>query len=175
MTAPTTYQESFELARRAIRHGDGLSIETDAGEFPYWGTEIEQLMDELAPGEPFQVKALLFAPADDDKGHAWTITRDHLADPDQRGDKWRTGPGAATARQLAMLPAGAPPAEGYERHVFRMYDDDGELYYTGRAIFRPDDHMALEDALPAPLLDFGAPAAGCTRITWDGHPDWECS
>ena len=132
-------------------------------------------MDELAPGEPFDVKAVLIAPEDDDKGHAWTITRDHLADPDQTGDKWRTGPGAATARELAMLPAGAPLAEGYERHVFRMYDDDGELYYTGRGIFRPDDHMALEDALPAPLLDFGAPAAGCTRITWDGHPDWECS
>lgn len=41
---------------------------------------------------------------------------------------------------------------------FKMYDDDGELYYEGR-YSGPDD-----ECLFGPLNDYGTPNAGCTEI-----------
>lgn len=172
---PTTYQDAFTFARRAIKRGNGLIIEINEGEATYWGCELEQFMDELAPGEPFFVKAVLSAPAGEDaEGYAWLITRDHLAAADQSGDAWCTGPREVSNRQLAMLAVGAPLMDGYERHVFRMYDGDGTLYYTGRAIFRTAKKPELDCALVAPLVDFGTPGAGAVTIRWQGHPEWEC-
>lgn len=46
---------------------------------------------------------------------------------------------------------------------FRMYDDDGELYYSGRIIIA--DYADGEAAF-APLDDFGTPNAGCTEIRY---------
>lgn len=46
-------------------------------------------------------------------------------------------------------------------HKFRMFDDDGCLYYEG---FFVGDHCT-EDAF-APLDDYGTPNAGCTRIDY---------
>lgn len=49
---------------------------------------------------------------------------------------------------------------------FRMYDDDGILYYEGRA----DEDTSFE-----PLDDFGMPNAGCTYIKYwnDDEQKWE--
>lgn len=56
---------------------------------------------------------------------------------------------------------------------FRMYDDDGNLYYTGCYLVTDDtDPDGFE-----PLDDFGRPNAGCTRIDYfrgitDGKEAW---
>jgi len=47
---------------------------------------------------------------------------------------------------------------------FRMYDDDGNLYYSGR--------MKIEDF--DPLDDYGMPNAGCTYLKYRrGNKAWE--
>lgn len=51
---------------------------------------------------------------------------------------------------------------------FRMYDDDGILYYEGRYI-GPDDETAF-----GPLSDLGTPDAGAVRIDYKGKAGrWE--
>ena len=89
----------------------------------------------------------------------WTITKDHLAEPDapagtNRNAAGVVGPSAAklTAAQITDHPRAVS---------FRMRDDDGELYYEGALV---------GDNLFAPLDDFGMPNAGCTSIeVFDGH------
>jgi len=56
-------------------------------------------------------------------------------------------------------PRGTSPAEKLKDldHYFRMYDDDGELYYEGRS----DDDSSFE-----PLDYYGEPNAGCTEIRY---------
>ncbi len=49
-------------------------------------------------------------------------------------------------------------------HKFRMFDDDGELYYVGFS----DDSSSFE-----PLDDFGMPNAGCTEIQYLENGKWE--
>ena len=70
----------------------------------------------------------------------WTITRDYI---DNGAETGLTGP------------------FNKSRHTdneteFRMYDDDGELYYAGKIW---GDFDGFE-----PLDDFGMPSAGCTEI-----------
>jgi hypothetical protein len=49
---------------------------------------------------------------------------------------------------------------------FRMYDDDGELYYAGTIW---GDYDGFE-----PLDDFGMPNAGCTSIRYQNKEgEWE--
>lgn len=50
---------------------------------------------------------------------------------------------------------------------FRMYDDDGELYYEGRILTQADD-----ETLFAPLDDYGTPNAGCTEIRYLNGREW---
>lgn len=52
---------------------------------------------------------------------------------------------------------------------FRIYDDDGELYYTGRLY---TDDPDSEDIFK-PLDNFGEPNAGCTRIDLLINGKWE--
>ena len=47
---------------------------------------------------------------------------------------------------------------------FRMYDDDGELYYEGYS----NDSSSFQ-----PLDDFGMPNAGCTEIKYYENGKWE--
>jgi hypothetical protein len=56
-------------------------------------------------------------------------------------------------------------AEHLEKAVnrFRMYDDDGELYYEGIATF---------DSSFQPLDDYGMPNAGCTEIRYYERGAW---
>ncbi len=91
--------------------------------------------------------------------YAWIITKDLLADTSEpEGTNLNAvgvmGPGSITPEQEAQLLA-------RKGRAFRMYDDDGEHYYSGRFIGDDDS----EDAF-GPLEDFGTPNAGCTRIDY---------
>lgn len=93
--------------------------------------------------------------------YAWTIDTDHLYDPmdDMPDEAGTTGPRAATSADLARLADG----EGW---VFRMYDDDGILYYSGRLVVSGDTTREDEEAMFGPLQDFGTPNAGAVTIRW---------
>ena len=91
----------------------------------------------------------------------WTITKDHIADPDARpGTNSNAvgivGPRAArlTAQQIIEHP---------DAKRFRMLDDDGEINYEG--------YIVGSDEL-APLDDFGEPNAGCTSIQVQENGAW---
>lgn len=94
--------------------------------------------------------------------YAWIIDKDHLFDDDRVGDKGTIGPGDAPDALVARLNAG-------EGHRFRMFDDDGELYYSGRYI-HVDPEMV--DSFK-PLDDFGTGNAGCTEIRYLDRGKWE--
>lgn len=90
--------------------------------------------------------------------YAWLIATDHLHESDPAmftdNDAGTAGPLGATDEQVAALKAGHGTA-------FRLKDDDGELYYSGRFL---GDSMGGEAF--APLEDFGMPNAGCTMIEY---------
>ncbi len=79
----------------------------------------------------------------------WVITADHVCDG---ADAGTVGPRRATLLRDDIV--GHPEAV-----EFRLYDDDGELYYEGAMV--PGDDG---ESLFAPLDDFGGPNAGCTRM-----------
>ena len=92
--------------------------------------------------------------------NAWTITKDHIADPGATpgtngNAAGMTGPRSnrLTAEQIASHPAAKP---------FRMFDDDGNLCYEG---FLIGDEFG-------PLDDFGEPNAGCTSIHIKEYGVW---
>lgn len=91
--------------------------------------------------------------------YAWRITTDHLWEPGDLVDDeaGTTGPSDAPEDLLAQLEAG-------KGTTFKMYDDDGELYYTGRILHAVENPDA--DADFGPLWDFGTPNAGCTEIRY---------
>jgi hypothetical protein len=101
--------------------------------------------------------------------YAWIIDHDYLEDADSKYDaRGVTGPSDAPDALLELL--GAP--RGPRNHLgvvaanvlrFRILDDDGELYYTGRQAFIDPD-TADEDAEFGPLNDFGMPNAGATEL-----------
>lgn len=90
--------------------------------------------------------------------YAWIIDEDHL-DGEGTGT---TGPRDAPAELLTKLTGTS------EGDKFRMYDDDEELYYSGRLL--GDDPSLFE-----PLDDYGTPNAGCTEIRYrnDEKGVWE--
>lgn len=103
------------------------------------------------------------------KKYAWIIDTDHLADPGAEpgiiatNAATVTGPGDAPDRLLAALNDG----DGIQ---FKIYDDDDELYYTGR--FVPADLSDGEEGF-GPLDDFGMPNAGATTIRYRRAHGWE--
>lgn len=82
--------------------------------------------------------------------YGWIIDRDHLAEQ-----------GIGDTDVATMGPRNLSPeyknglSQGFGTK-FKMYDDDGELYYEGRIVGSFD---GME-----PLDDFGMPNAGCTMI-----------
>lgn len=110
--------------------------------------------------------------------YAWIIDTDHLARAERRltgrcedDAKGRTGPRDAPDDMLAVLNGTADNRSGWDMFTFKMHDDDGILYYTGRLIA---DDSASEAACYAPLGDFGDPNAGCVSVTYPGHKDMDC-
>lgn len=97
---------------------------------------------------------------------AWIITKDHLSDgpADEFNRVGFEGPRNAPESLLAQLRKGGG-------HHFRMYDDDGILYYEGRATWSATD---VEEGAYGPLGDLGMPDAGCVRIDYTGHPEFNC-
>jgi hypothetical protein len=95
--------------------------------------------------------------------YAWVITRDHLAELGDYSVPKRvgvSGPRDATDAQLALAAKG---------RAWRVLDDDGEIYYSGRiwaAEPGSDDDFG-------PLDDFGAPDAGATEIQYRSGNRWE--
>ncbi|MEP7128046.1 MAG: hypothetical protein ABI729_04220 [Chitinophagales bacterium] len=110
---------------------------------------------------------------------AWIIDTDHLAEPGDRDDAGRIGPDDAPADLVRRLRLKSQPGQ-----TFRLYDDDGELYYTGRVLFEPRDgepvtiETADEEDAFGPLWDFGTPNAGAVDLRYfgtsrDGRRGWQ--
>ena len=72
--------------------------------------------------------------------YTWCITRDYIGNGAETGVAGPFNKSRHTANETA----------------FKMYDDDGVLYYTGMLW---GDFEGFE-----PLDDFGTPNAGCTEI-----------
>ena len=91
--------------------------------------------------------------------YGWIIDVDHLFTPpvdDPADDEAGTmGPRTIPDRYVDALRADTTAGRR-----FRMYDDDGELYYSGRYL-GPDDNQMF-----GPLDDFGKPNAGAARIDY---------
>lgn len=83
---------------------------------------------------------------------AYLITKDHIADSDERPNVGVFGPSSYIGTENTIFAKG--------RH-FRMYDDDGELYYEGYFYPHNEDSDEFE-----PLSCFGTPNAGCTEIRY---------
>ena len=103
--------------------------------------------------------------------YAWIIDIDHIADTDvpegtNSNAKGLIGPRDAAPELIADLKRG----KGFQ---FKMYDDDGEKYYTGRGIADINSEDS-EDFCYGPLGDFGTPNAGAVLIKWTNHPEWNC-
>lgn len=96
---------------------------------------------------------------------SFKITKDHLwtkSDPYPSG-VGTYGPRGITDEEVAKLDKG-------EGHRFRMYDDDGELYYSGLYLGDKNSEDAFE-----PLDCYGTPNAGAVRIDYinDVNGKWE--
>lgn len=107
--------------------------------------------------------------------YAWIIDKDHLARPgDEPGTNANAvgimGPSEAPDWMTEVLAERGRVNGDFEYFTFRMYDGDGELYYTGRLL--TDD--PLGDACMGPLDDYGTPNAGATDIRYQGHPEMDC-
>lgn len=101
--------------------------------------------------------------------YAWIIDKDHIADPKVTPPSYQNavgleGPSHAPTDLLRQLETN--PDKGMR---FRMYDDDGELYYEGRIIVDQPPGWDLQEEHFGPLWDFGTGNAGCTSI-WYFHP-----
>ena len=84
--------------------------------------------------------------------YGWILTRNHL-EYEERSEgvtqKVVLGPRNIGENLETALRRG-------EGSAFRMYDDDGNLYYSGKIV---GDYSGFE-----PLDDYGEPNAGCTDI-----------
>lgn len=92
-------------------------------------------------------------------GYVWIVTRD-----EQTESTGTIGPAGAAKADIASLKIFGE-SRGYaviDSSVFRMYDDDGVLYYEGLLMETTKDAATGFE----PLDDFGMPNAGCTRIEY---------
>jgi hypothetical protein len=80
----------------------------------------------------------------------WIITKDVIENGADEGVMSRAG----------------SPREGFPSEKFRMFDDDGELYYEGML----NKIMNLQGLNH--LDDFGMPNAGCTEIQYFEKGKW---
>lgn len=106
-----------------------------------------------------------------DASYAWTISCDHL-------DHKRTdisGPHNASDALLATLRAAITAGRTHASEFpgvtwFRMFDADGEKYYSGVRIGKAGEHDSEEGF--EPLDDYGTPSAGAVCIQyWDPWTD----
>lgn len=109
--------------------------------------------------------------------YAWYITKDHLFNPAWDGvvnEAGTVGPRNAPVGPGQVGNDRLLKAHYDHSHQFRMYDDDGILYYTGTLFWNGDGEFPDEEVLYAPLADFGTPNAGAVLIKYTGRPEWDC-
>lgn len=95
-----------------------------------------------------------------ERKYGWLITKDHVSDGD---DERVFGP-----RNSAFNPKYIMDHPG--KQAFKMYDDDGELYYEGFIVIEEDDG----ELDFAPLDEFGMPNAGATEIHYQNKQgEWK--
>lgn len=99
--------------------------------------------------------------------YGWIIWKDLLAESyGGQSAVGTAGPNNIDDSVLAHLKDGKGQA-------FRLYDDDGEHYYSGKAVALDDDGKVLDhftdgedEAAFGPLWDFGEPDSGCTELRY---------
>lgn len=100
--------------------------------------------------------------------YGWAIDTDHLETG--AGDAGRMGPRDIPDGIRSELDDG-------QGRTFRIYDDDGEHYYTGRIVAEgigsDGDPVGADDGAFGPLWDFGEPNAGATEIRYQVAGRWE--
>lgn len=89
--------------------------------------------------------------------YGWIVDRDHI----DTGAAGTHGPRDITDEAIEQLNHG----QGLK---WRVRDDDGELYYSGRLVLAGGRGLAdgYDSELFGPLDDFGAPNAGATAIEY---------
>lgn len=101
-----------------------------------------------------------------ESSYAWIVNYDHL----ESERVCVIGPHNCTDEQRDILMH--PRTNAAQLTRFKIYDDDGELYYSGYFLGDSFD----EDAF-GPLDDYGAPNAGATEIRYlrvkDDSEEWE--
>ena len=104
---------------------------------------------------------------------AWLITSDHIADdsakhPSNANAVGMLGPGKSTFWD--SHPVSVDSVANHPDAVdFKLYDDDGELYYEGVMILGDGD----ENDCFGPLDDFGRPNAGAVRLDYLENGQWK--
>lgn len=112
-----------------------------------------------------EARAFADAHAGDITPYAWIITKDHLEGGPGDSDVGTAGPSRATEEQVELARTQGRP--------FKIYDDDGELYYEGRC-WSADQDNGLGEEHFGPLQDFGTPNAGATEIKYkNDQGEWE--
>ena len=154
----------------AVKAGRGLEIDADGQKQTLYGVDLANFKDVLHYDDEVNIVRSIEARADnEDRPYAWTITMDHNAVEGSDGTDWGAigvvGPGEPSDQQKAMLHRTAPVVDGYDRHSFKLYDNDQTLRYAGTAVMR----APTEEALEAPLRELGDPQI--TRINWEWHPE----
>jgi hypothetical protein len=95
--------------------------------------------------------------------YAWMIDKDYIDSEGAKGEPVQVfGPRTATEEQMARLQKG-------EGRAFRIYDDDGIRYYSGRIV---DSDRGSETDF-GPLDDYGTPNAGATEIRYFDKGKWQ--
>ena len=98
---------------------------------------------------------------------AWRITRDYLFEAEVNPGKVGARSVVGATESHTRIPAIAAvaefeseplPSDNLEEVEFRLYDDDGELYYEG--MLHDDDECLNQEA----ALRWGEGDAGCTLI-----------
>lgn len=107
--------------------------------------------------------------------YGWIIDRDELFEDPNHPSFGDNEAGIIGPRDISEeLEARLKNGEGRQ---FKMYDDDGELYYTGRIVFNDsklenENELGLPEEAFSPVDDYGAPNAGAVWIKYQFDGEW---
>jgi hypothetical protein len=95
--------------------------------------------------------------------YGWVVDTDHI----DTGAAGTRGPSDIPDQAVEQLDRG----EGMR---WRVRDDDGELYYSGRLVLSGGRSDGYDSEMFGPLDDFGAPNAGAVTIEYQNKTgEWE--
>lgn len=101
--------------------------------------------------------------------YGWIITKDHIAESGATPGTNANAVGVIGPRDIS--PEHQAALQRGTGRAFRMYDDDGELYYSGRIV--GENAIELGQDAFGPLDDYGRPNAGCTEIRYMEGGKWQ--